>query len=244
MLIAGDWGATWSVDAIRAQRLGRKRIDIVDSSHRFVIPVHATLVVLAALFCSAGLWKLEPWLSGDNVIGYHLLETNLKLVKLGMPLNPIANWFIDYPILEWSLRLFVVIFELTFPLALINRRLRNAYLFTGLLFNVINGAFLGVTFTTLVIVYALFADWQAIANRICKTAGDRRSFFSDRWIPAFVVIVAFTVSIMWIKTWIMHDLLTIGGLLDRHTILLPLVPIAIIGCARAWWIVGKRAFSR
>lgn len=235
MLIGGDWGATWSVDALRRQRDGQPRVSPSDTSPRFVLPIHATLVVLAALFCSAGLWKLVPWTVGDNVFGYHFLDTNIKLAKLGLPMNPFARWFLDYPILDVSMRAFVVLFEGTFVLALINRKLRAAYLFAGLTFNAINGAFLGVTFTPMLIAYGLYVDWHALAVRVLPRAV-RRVHLSASALAAGTVLLAAATAVLWTETRFVHQLLTAGGQIDHRTIWFPIVPVAVVGFA---WSVGS-----
>jgi hypothetical protein len=234
MLVGGDWGATWSVDALHRPRSGSSRVDPSDTSPRFVLPIHATLVVLAALFCSAGLWKLVPWTVGDNVFGYHFLDTNIKLAKLGLPMNPFAQWFLDYPVLDVSVRAFVVLFEGTFVLALINRKLRAAYLFAGLMFNAINGAFLGVTFTPMLIVYGLYVDWHALAVRIIPRAV-RRVQLSASALAAGTVLLAAATAVLWTETRFVHQLLTAGGQIDHRTIWFPIVPVAIIGFAWSVW---------
>jgi hypothetical protein len=56
-------------------------------------------------------------------------------------------------------------FETFFPLALLNRRLRNLFLATAVVFHSLNYIFLKIVFHPMIITYLAFVDWQWLYQR-------------------------------------------------------------------------------
>lgn len=186
MLLFGDWGATHSLDAWLRRRRGLAGVGPDDHSPRFVLPIRATLVVLAALFFSAGVWKLAPgseWFREPHYFSDLTLRRYVEAALYGLPLHPLPLLFREHPLLDLAIRCHVIAFELSFPLALLSARLRDVYLSLALLFHALNGIWLGVTFTTILVVYPLFVDGEALRRRLPAGLGIGAALGFALWLP-------------------------------------------------------------
>ena len=230
MFLCGDWGATYSIDAALRRRRGGESISVEDDSLRFVLPIKVILVLLAALFCSAGLSKAAPvsnWFSQDSVFGNLMLSRYVKAALYDRPLNPMPMLFVDVPALDTFMRWFVMLFELTFPMALIHRKIRACYLNTALTFHSVNAIWLGVTFTPVLIVYLLFVDWQALWSRLAPAP--RRGSMASATLAAIAGALTVIFTALWTQTDVLQSVITLGGTLDTYTIWYPIFPIATVG---------------
>lgn len=248
MLVAGDWGATYSFDAMLRRRRGQAVVAPTDTSPRFNLPIRAVLVVLAALFVSAGIHKAgpwSPWFSQDNVFGHLMLQSRVKAASRGTPLNPFANLIYDYRIFDVGLRWFVVLFEGTFFMVLFNRRLRAIYVSMAMTFHAVNAVLLGVTFTTIMIVYGLFIDWEAIKRRLWP-AGWRlpRPTWSEPVLAVGTFVVAIVVAALWARTRIVQRVVTLDGWINFYTIWIPVLLPAVMWCAWSTCMLVRDATRR
>lgn len=236
-LICGDWGATWSVDAVLRRRAGAAAVELADASPRFVLPIHALQVILVALYVGSGIFKVlgwERWIGQEHFLGnlmlYHRIEAYVREIMV----NPIALLVYHYPIIDLTGRVVVMVFELTFFMTLFNHRLRALYVSAALIFHAINGAWVLVTFTSVLIVYGLFVDWHALAVRF------RLNTLPDIQLPSgilrvFVLTTAVVFGALWNRTPAVHTLFTFGGTIDPRVIWIPLGPIAVAWFALTLW---------
>ena len=168
-LLAGRWGATYSLDAFIQRRTGGAATEPEDSSWCYFVPARAVLVVLAALFFSSGVLKVAfgaNWLTIPGRFANIMLEANIKSAIGELPLNPLAPALAQMPTFVDIARYLIVLFESMFFLALFSRKLRNFFLSLALIFHSANALWFVVTFTPILIVYGLFVDWQALRERL------------------------------------------------------------------------------
>ena len=114
-----------------------------------------------------------------------------------------------------------------------------SYLSAALVFHALNALLLVVTFTPILIVYAMFVDWQA---------GIERFGASTRWIAPLVrrvpswllaggvLVVATLAAWSWDLTPTLRGAIQLGGRLDWRTIWYPVLPLAL-----AWWLRASLA---
>jgi hypothetical protein len=229
MLLNGRWGHTYSMDALCARRSGDPIVRPGDPSWLYFWPARAALVILSVLYFSGVAFKVlagGTWLERPDLIANIWLESNIKASVSGLPLNPSAPFVATHPIVYNAIRYQVILFEATFILSLFNRRLRDFYLSLGLIFHSINALWLTVTFTPVLIVYALFVDWQALR----KWLWPRRIFYFEN-IPLWVLIcltvgVAVAAGALWNATPALRTALNLGGVLNWRTIWYPILPLA------------------
>ncbi len=229
MLIGGDWGATYSVDAALRRRRGVELAPESEAQARFVLPIRAILVLLAALFCSSGIHKMMPsseWFTQDGLFDKLLWNRWSIAAVEGYPVNPASYLCADHPWLDPAIRWAVFVFELTFPLILM-RRFQALYLSLALLFHAVNGIWMVVTFTPILIVYGLFVDWPRILPE------RRRGTPSRRVVPGALLIAgsaAFSVAVtaLWMGSDVLESGLRVGERLNEISIWYPVLPVALI----------------
>jgi hypothetical protein len=127
-------------------------------------PLEFVYVELAAFYATAGIAKLRSagpaWADGYT-LQYHLLAKQ----------QPAGLWLAEHVELCALLSTLVLTFELTFPLSVVLRRLRPAFLAGGVLFHLGTTAFMGVTFWPVVALYALFLPWEATTRWLREQRG-------------------------------------------------------------------------
>lgn len=234
MFIGGSWGEVLSLDSALRRQRGLPVPRWTDSGPRFSLPIRALLLVLVALFVSAGIYKLLPsstWYTEENVFG-HLMQTKrIEAAALGLPTNPAANLFVESPILEKMLRIFAIAFEAGFFVALLGRNLRGLMLSTALIFHCINAYWLVVTFTPILIVYAAFIDWPGLDRQPTPRRAGPGTLL--RLAPILAVSIALFVAIVWTRSSLFAEILSLGGVLSWHTAWYPVFPLAAIWFARS-----------
>lgn len=246
MLFVGDWSAKYSLDALLRDRAHQPPIDLSDSSPQFVLPIHFILAVLAFLFVSSGVYKLLPganWLVHPDNFGNIVLQRNVELARLGLPQNPIAVLVATTPGLELTIRYLVVIFELAFIFVFFSRAFTFFILSWALFFHSLNAIFLLVTFTPILITYALFIDWESIGRWLRLTQVSlfgRTPFYILIGATVFGAIAAAT---FWNTTPLLRDAMNLGGLIDARTIWYPILPISTVAWAIATYQLVKPALG-
>ena len=90
---------------------------------------------------------------------------------------PLLPFVVATPLIWASFRVGVLLFESSFVLVLSGGHVRAAYLAATLIFHALSALLLVVTFTPILIVYALFVDWQAAVTRVTPRM---------RWLGDFV----------------------------------------------------------
>ena len=235
-MLGARWGDTWSLDAWLARRAEPSTTSPSDDSWRHALPLRANLVVLALLFSSAAFAKgvVGDWLTAPDLVTNLLLGKNVEAVREGLPPNPIAPFVVTHPVASASFRYGVLLFEAAFPLVLLGGGVRATYLAAALIFHALSALLLIATFTPILIVYALFVDWQGWVDRSAP---------SSRWIagrlertPASVPVVgtlalAVLAAWSWNATPALRAAVNLGGHLDWRTIW---YPVSLL--AGAWWL--------
>lgn len=189
MLVFGHWGSRYSVDA-------RRR---TDKEHewpewRHMLPARLSLVMLAALFTTSPLYKSflgGTWLTDTRLITNLSLSRTIDAAGLGLITNPMAPILVDRPALGWAMQIGVLAFEGTFFLALFGRGLKRFYLTLALLFHAALALFMVVTFTPIVIVYALFIDWESLIERArgFRSSGTNGVLQPTPWLAVGIALV-------------------------------------------------------
>ena len=234
-MLGSRWGDTWSLDALLVRRAGRST-NRLDDSWRDALPLRANLLILVLLFSSAAFAKgvVGDWLTAPDLVTNLLLGKNVEAVREGLPPNPIAPFVVTHPVWSASFRYGVLLFEGAFGIVLLGGAVRAAYLATALLFHALSALMLIATFTPILIVYALFVDWQSAVERLQPWPRwlARRLERTPSWI-----LVAGTVSLAalagwsWNATPVARAALNLGGRLDWRTIWYPVSILAL-----GWWL--------
>jgi Vitamin K-dependent gamma-carboxylase len=126
-------------------------------------PIDLLFFEVSTFYFLAGLAKLRAsglaWADGST-LQYHLRTIG----------GPVAGALARVPWLCAWLSGLVLAFELTAPLGMI-RSLRAPVLLAGVLFHIGTTAFLGIAFTPLLALYAVFVPWPRLARRIVRPGG-------------------------------------------------------------------------
>ena len=97
-----------------------------------------------------------------------------------------------------------------------------------LLFHSINGFALDVTFSTLLIAYLAFADWQRVADVLpIPYPVPRLSGISAPAAAAVSLATAVAVATLWLLISAVRTWPTLGGLLNWYTVWIPVMPVAM-----------------
>jgi hypothetical protein len=238
LMLGSQWGATWSLDALLARRAGRATTSPTDDSWRHALPMRVALLVLVLLFFSAALAKvaLGTWLTAPDLVTDLLLGKHVEATREGLPANAILPFVATHPVLSELVRHGVLLFEALVVLVLLDDRLRVAYLAAALVFHALNALLLVVTFTPILIVYALFVDWQGVIEQltprtrsITRLLGRVPSWLLTVGVLALAALAAWS----WNLTPALRGAIQLGGSLDWRTIWYPVLPLALAWLFRA-----------
>ena len=129
-------------------------------------PVRSAMAIAAVSYALAGYHKLATsgvdWAVGDNV--RHVL-------LWGSPASgrwdTVSTWVADHALVYKGTGVFMLAVELTFPLALVWRRLQPWYALAAVGLHVATYLFLGLDYWTwAAAVLLLFVDWPAVIDRV------------------------------------------------------------------------------
>jgi hypothetical protein len=243
VLAAGArWGDTYSLDAALRQRRGLPPVDPQCGDGIYALPARAVLVIMALQFVSGALTKTlddGTWLRYPGIMGYLAAKKNVECAMLGLPLNPLGPFMARTPWFYHPLQYIVLLFEATFFLALFNIRLRVFYLSLALFFHAVNALWFIVTFTSILIAYAMFVDWE----KLCGTTLRRRVRVPtlSRTAPAVLIIGSLVIAIGFGLAWNFGGLtlrraISLNGLIDWRTTWWPILPLAVISIF--WSVAG------
>jgi hypothetical protein len=234
MFLSGRWGDTHSLDALLRRRAGLSVVNPADASGTYFLPARACLVVLVVLFLSSAAFKVGPggvWIEDRDLTANFLLDKNVKSARQGLPLNYLAPAIARHRWLAETVHFSVILFEASLILALLGRRLRDLVLSSALIFHAINGVWLGVTFTPVMIVYLMFVDTEKIRQRLMP----RRSGTVGRVSVSILIVamlgVAMAIGMLWNSALSLRSLFNLGGVLNWHTLWYPVLPFILI-----WWV--------
>ena len=255
MLIAGDWGACYSLDAVRRRSAGRPRVHPRAAAAGYYLPARAALLVLAALFLGAAVTKTTlggTWLHEPRLMASIALDKNVKAALYDLPMTPLIPAFAARPWLYGPSLYVVLAFEATFCLALFGRPLRTFYTWLALAFHSANAVFLLVTFTPVLIVYPLFLNLQSGLDRVAPRRLRELAATTTAWLagrPTWQVdLAAALAAIGFAAAWMLGSWLPqtflLGGWLDWQTINLPVLPAAVAGLIVYVWTGLRRVRNR
>lgn len=242
LLTNARWGHTYSLDALLRRRAGKPPVDPSIPSGPYFLPARAVLVVLSMLFLSAAVLKVAAggtWLVYPSYMANLLLKKNVDAAIYGLPLNPLAPVIASSPLAHTAIRYQVLLFEALFVLGLFNRKLRSFFLALALVFHAIGGLWLVVTFTPVLIVYALFVDWQELRHRLWPTRLTLMDAVPSRVLVWSALSVAVVAGALWNVGGGLRAAVNLGGLLNWRTIWYPLLPVALI-----WWLMTLLELGR
>jgi len=232
VMIFSRWGDIYSIDSI----LGKKNVSPHDTSWHFNWPVKFILCVLCFMFFSAALIKVRyGWLSEFNKIQTALFARNTDRITVVPYL-----WIAQNIYLYASLQIMALMFEGFYPLALINRTLLRIYLIITYFFHAFNLIFLGIPFTGIFIVYALFVDWQTLRDRF----PDWRLNISSRLLLKGVpVLVAVGLMLVWNSPYSPRNILATTYPLLVYGIGAAVVTVGMIDVSRDIFAWSRAALS-
>ncbi len=241
VMIFSQWGATHSLDAeLMARRTG-VRVSPADSSWRYIWPVRVLLFMLGVLFLSAFYWKMNgsAWQTSSHAFENFLLLENVEVTTKGGYASPLLPLLARSRLVTFVFRYATLFFEGLFITALLHPKLRNLIVSIAIIFHAINALLMYVSFSSLLIVYGLFVDWQRVYERWCPAAIRRIRLdrFSTRTLIGGTLVVALVFALLWSGTSFFRLIFSLDGLLDWRTIWLPLLPVGVIGVIRAAWIL-------
>jgi hypothetical protein len=168
-----------------------------------------------------------------------VLEKNVDGVIDGLPANPAADWISQTPVFHESMRVGIVIFELSFLIALFSATLRKLVIPVALVFHSLNALVLGITFTPVLIAYAPFVDWQGLLDRGFPRRPRRRAPTSTVPLTAIALITAGAAASLWYANDALEEVITLGGVLDWRSIFYVVFPLALIWLVVQLLAVGK-----
>ena len=166
-MLGSQWGATWSLNALLARRAGRATTSPTDDSWRHALPMRVTLLVLVLLFLMRH-WPGRTRQMADGARPRHRIATGQARRGSARGLARACDLAVrGYPPAALGVApTRGALFEALVVLVLLDGRLRAAYLAAALVFHALNALLLVVTFTPILIVYALFVDWQGMVEQL------------------------------------------------------------------------------
>ncbi len=165
VMLFSRWGDTFSVDAVRRARRGKPPASIYRNGFEYSWVIKFLLVLLAALYLSAGLLKImgtTPWLLRESVVANIMLRSNNNVILGGGTSSPLVIALWNAPWTHNLLRWGTIALELLFPLALFHRNLRGLFLSAAVLFHTAIFFLMGVSFSRQLIIYSLFVNLVAV----------------------------------------------------------------------------------
>jgi hypothetical protein len=240
MGIAGGWDATYSLHSLLGRRRGGPATDPGDDAWTWFVGARAALVVLAALFVSSSLFKsfgVGTWLEQHDLLANLMLQRSVKAASQGLLVNPLAPWIASQPFVYNAMQMGVLAFEGLFFAVLFGRTWRHLFIAIALIFHSINAIWLLVSFTPVMVVYAMFVDWEALWRRVRPRGG-----LALPEIPARAAVAgAWALALVAALTW--HAGLSaafhLGGWLDWQRPWFAILPLAL-----AWAVFEVTRLAR
>ncbi len=202
MLFYSGWGNNYSFDAIIKQRKGIKLLSPNESSWQYSWPIMIITVLLTILFIGAGVLKLLPdsnsWLWHTDIIRKLTIDFNK-----GLSPNPLTPFIVDNAWIYGPLRFGAVIFEAGFFLALINNKWRSLFMATAVFFHLFNLILFGIPFVDMLIIYAIFVDWQKLYERFVPQmvkSGLKQFFYNIPTVGLIILSlsIASLIALLWL----------------------------------------------
>ncbi|MGB3296573.1 MAG: hypothetical protein WBB01_26605 [Phormidesmis sp.] len=236
MTVLNAWGQTYSVDAALKKRKSGVQVDPHDSNWAYFLPARAVLVVFSFLFFVSGVYKVAfggAWLSHADMMANFFLNRNVEAAVYDLPLNWLAPYIAQAPLIYLSIHVTTLLFEGFFFLSMINRKVRDFFVSLALIFHAVNALWVVVTVTPILIGYGIFIDWQAIKDSLLpqkesQAVAEGRS--PKRWV-LLALFSATVLGLLWHSDLGIRAWLNLNGLINWRTVWYPVLPISI------WWFV-------
>lgn len=217
IMLFSEWGSTYSLDALLKRRRGQPVPAPSDSDWRYAWPAKTLLVLMAFLFFTSGYYKLAAgdWLRYDNWIQGLLFSKSVhSYLQNGTPMHPVAILLSSVPWLATLSQYGIMLFEISFPLALFSRFIRRTYLRLLPLFHVFNAYVLGILFPYVIGAYPFYVDWQKLRPDRLKLPLLERA--PAPLLVGGTVLLAGIIALLWNTTRIPRTIFGLGGILNNN----------------------------
>ena len=244
MSISNSWASTYSLDSLRKKHKSESKVDPHSSNWEYFLPARALLIIFSILFFVSAIFKVAfggAWLSYSDMMANFFLNRNIEAAVYDLPLNWLAPFIAQTPLIYLSSHITTLVFETCFFLSLINRKVRDIFVSLALIFHALNGLWLVVTVTPILIGYGIFIDWQAIKD-FFFTANkkiSRPNTLSPKLLTFLVLFLATLSGLLWHSSLGFRALFNLYGLIDWRTIWYPVLPLAL-----GWFVAILINFRR
>jgi hypothetical protein len=135
---------------------------------RYGWPIRSAIGVMSAIYCMTGIWKLRNsgirWVFSDNM-KFSLLWGRVRGAR--PPLGDVGVWLADHHPLPRVFAACILLFEVTFPLVIVFRRVRPLYVAAAWTFHLGTLLLLGLDYVVWpCTVTILLLNWPAVADRL------------------------------------------------------------------------------
>lgn len=135
---------------------------------RYGWPIRTAIGVMSTIYCLTGIWKLRnsgiDWVFSDNM-KWSLAWGRVRGAR--PPLGDLGVWIADHTWMTQVFALAILTFEITFPLVLLFKRVRPAYVIAAWGFHLGTLLLLGLDYTVWpVTVTILLINWPAVSDRL------------------------------------------------------------------------------
>ena len=205
LMAFSGWGHHYSVEHASVER-----------NERFW-PVTTLAIMLGFAMFSAGVPKLVE--DGSLQNGWLNITTHaVKGYVINDKENLIAPFFLKHggSFLWESLDYAAVFFEIGFLLAVARRTWFRFFILVAVVFHLMNGLLLGISFVNNIALYLLFIDWAPILRRV-----DKFAVANSRWVMIIATLVAVLAYVFYVPINLTAVLTSLGisGLLVRVLIM-------------------------
>lgn len=243
-MVLSKWGATYSVDALLRQKKGLSAIDPKNSSWRYIWPARGLLVIIALLFLSATVTKINriDWLVNPRFVADFVLSKGVQsYLSNGFPVNPLGPWLGRTDVLAIPAQYVVLLFEGAFILVLFSRVAQAIILRLTPIFHSFNTLLLGIPFTSVLSIYAAFPDWQSLYERLYPNAFRLKGLekLSSEVLVSSSIGLAIGIGALWNTTSIPRQLFGLFDLFSYQTFWFALLPFVLIWILSPLWQRSK-----
>ena len=233
MSISNSWASTYSIDSLIRKRRSRLQVDPHNSNWEYFLPARALLIVFSALFFGSAIFKVAfggVWLKYSDMMANFFLNRNIEAAIYNLPLNPLAPFIAQTPLIYLFTHATTLIFETFFFLTLFNRKVRDIFLSSALIFHAVNAIWLVVTVTPILIGYGIFIDWQGIKDFFFSSQRETSDYnlvspIILTWLAFFLATLS---GLLWHSGLGFRSLFNLYGLIDWRTIWYPVLPLSIV----------------
>lgn len=232
MTIMNSWGKTYSLDAMINKRKTGVQVDPHATNWEYFLPARALLIIISFLFFHSAIYKVAfggAWLSYSDMMSNFFLNRNIEAATYNLPLNWLAPFIAQTSLIYLGTHVTTLLFETFFFLSLINRKIRDFFVSIALLFHAINGLWLVVSVTPIMIAYGIFIDWQGIKDFFFRNKEDKfvTENISPKWLIVLSLFLATLLGLLWHSDLEIRAWFNLNGLIDWRTIWYPILPLSI-----------------